>query len=153
MPIDDFSSLDPPSTATFELAPGVFVPQAHVRLQYARGGGPGGQNVNKLNTKAELWIPVARLVGMTDRAKQRLIALAGHRLTQAGDIHISSDTQRSQDANRSEVFQRLRELILKAQHEPRRRRKTKPSRASKQRRLTSKKIRGQIKSNRRPPAE
>jgi ribosome-associated protein len=150
---DDLIPPDPPSAATFELAPGVFIVDSLVRLQYARGGGPGGQNVNKLNTKAELWVPIARLVGMTERAKARLTAMAGHRLTQAGDIHISSDTQRTQDANRSEVFQRLRELIVQAQHEPKRRRKTKPSRASKQRRLNSKKIRGQIKSNRRPPSE
>jgi ribosome-associated protein len=152
MPTDDLIP-DPPSTATFELAPGVFISDSHVRLQYARGGGPGGQNVNKLNTKAELWIPVNRLVGMTERAKHRLMDMAGHRLTQAGDIHISSDTQRTQEANRAEVFQRLRELLLQAKHEPKRRRKTKPSKASKQRRLTSKKMRGQIKSNRRPPAE
>ena len=153
MAIDDLIPSDPPSTATFELAPGVFVPDSQVHLQYARGGGPGGQNVNKLNTKAELWIHVNRLVGMTERAKQRLMAMAGHRLTQAGEIHISSDTQRTQEANRAEVFQRLRELILQAQHEPKRRRKTKPSRASKQRRLTAKKIRGEIKTNRRRPAE
>jgi hypothetical protein len=69
--------LPPDPAATFQLAPGVFISDAHVRLQYARGGGPGGQNVNKLNTKAELWIPVAQLVGMNERAKHRLIAVAG----------------------------------------------------------------------------
>ena len=66
-----------------ELAPGVFAPDDGVRLQFARSGGPGGQNVNKLNTKAELWVPVAALQGLTGRAAARLRLAAGKRLTQA----------------------------------------------------------------------
>ncbi len=141
--------LPTPPPGGIELAPGVRVADGDLRLQYARGGGPGGQNVNKLNTKAELWVPVASLVGISDRARARLLGLAGHRLTQAGEIHISSDTCRTQEANRQEVFERLRELIIQALHEPKRRRKTKPSKAAKRRRLDSKKRRGEIKANRR----
>ncbi len=132
-----------------EVAPGVRIPESGMRLQYSRGSGPGGQNVNKVNTKAELWIAIAAVVGLTDRAKDRLATLAGHRLTASGEIHIASDTRRTQEANRAELFERLRELIITAKHEPKRRKKTRPSRASKQRRLDSKKRRGDVKAKRR----
>jgi ribosome-associated protein len=136
-----------------EVAPGVRVVEDALRLQFARSGGPGGQNVNKLNTKAELWVPVAALIGLTEAARERLKNLAGHRLTTAEEIHIVSDTRRTQEANRAEVFDRLRDLIVRARHEPRRRKKTKPSRASKQRRLESKRRRGEIKAKRRYSGE
>jgi ribosome-associated protein len=132
-----------------ELGPGVRCGEGGLRLQYARGGGPGGQNVNKLNTKAELWVTISSLTGLDEAAKHRLAKLAGRRLTLAGEIHLSSDTHRTQQMNRSAVFDRLRELIVQAQHQPKRRRKTRPSRASKERRLDAKRIRGGIKSGRR----
>jgi ribosome-associated protein len=132
-----------------EVAPGIRVTDDNIRLQYARSSGPGGQNVNKVNTKTELWIPISALVGLKDSARDRLIKLAGHRLTQSGEIHIAADNHRTQEANRAEAFDRLRELLLQALHEPKRRRKTKPSKGSKQRRIDSKKRRGEIKSNRR----
>jgi ribosome-associated protein len=137
------------SSAAVELGPGVRAGESGVRLQYARGGGPGGQNVNKLNTKAELWVALATLSGLDESARQRLAKLAGRRLTAAGEIHLSSDTHRTQQMNRAAVFDRLRELIVAAQHQPKRRRKTRPTRASKQRRLDAKKLRGNIKSGRR----
>jgi ribosome-associated protein len=89
------------------------------------------------------------LQGLDDAAKHRLAKLAGRRLTAAGEIHLSSDTDRTQQMNRAAVFDRLRELIVAAQHQPKRRRKTRPTRASKQRRLDAKKVRGSIKSHRR----
>jgi ribosome-associated protein len=148
--VDGLLPAEPPEPpGGMEVAPGVRVAEADLRLQFARSGGPGGQNVNKLNTKAELWVPLAALVGLTHRARERLARLAGHRLTAAGEIHISSDTRRTQEANRAEVFERLRELIVAARHEPKPRRKTKPSRASKQRRLEGKRRRGEIKAKRR----
>ncbi len=133
-------------SATEELGPGV---RGSIRLQYARGGGPGGQNVNKLNTKAELWVAISSLAGMDEAARHRLAKLAGRRLTAAGEIHLSSDTHRTQQMNRAAVFDRLREMIVAAQYVPKRRRKTRPSRASKQRRLDAKKLRGGIKAGRR----
>ena len=132
-----------------ELAPGVRVPESAMRFQFARSGGPGGQNVNKLNTKAELWVPVAAITGLSDRAAARLRALAGRRLTGAGEIHLSAETERSQEGNRSAVLDRLRQLLLEAMHEPKPRRKTKPSRGSKLRRLESKRRRSEVKSRRR----
>ena len=131
-----------------ELAPGVFAPAGAVRLQYARSGGPGGQNVNKLNTKAELWVEVDAIQGLRDAARARLRALAGTRLTKFGEIHITSETARSQEANRQAAFDRLRELILRAQVEPKLRKKTKPSKAAKRRRLEHKRRRGEVKRHR-----
>ena len=132
-----------------ELAPGVTAPLDALRLQYARGSGPGGQNVNKVNTKAELWLDLARVRGLTAGAMERLRTLAGSRLTTAGEVHLSSDESRSQEGNRSEILRRLREMIVEARREPKRRRKTKPSRASKMRRLDAKRRRGETKARRR----
>ena len=114
---------------------GVRVPESALRFQYARSGGPGGQNVNKVNTKAELWVPVAALLagGLIRCATGRLRAMAGRRLTEAGEIHIASDTHRTQQANRQAVVDRLRELLVSAMHEPKVRRKTKPSRRQRRR--------------------
>jgi ribosome-associated protein len=152
MALPDSGQPPPPApTDGIELAPGVRVPESAMRFQFARSGGPGGQNVNKVNTKAEIWVPLEALSrgGMSGRAISRLRALAGRRLTEAGELHISSDTERTQPANRAAVMERLRELLLSALHEPKPRRKTKPSRASKLRRLEAKRRRSEVKSKRR----
>jgi len=132
-----------------ELAPGIFAPESALRYQYARSSGPGGQNVNKVNTKVEFWIDPAAIIGITGRARERLIALAGKRMTAAGEIHISADTERTQETNRQAALARLRQMLIEARHEPKVRRKTKPSRASKRRRVEGKRLRGEIKSRRR----
>jgi ribosome-associated protein len=132
-----------------EIVPGVRVPESAMRFQYARSSGPGGQNVNKVNTKAELWVPLAAITGLTERAMARLRTLAGRRLTAAGEIHLTGETERSQEANRSAVLERLRELLLQAQHEPKPRKKTKPSKGAKRRRLEAKRQRSEVKSRRR----
>ena len=132
-----------------ELAPGVFAPESAMRFQYARSSGPGGQNVNKVNTKAEVWVVVAAITGLTEAARARLHQMAGRRMTAAGEIHIASDTERRQELNRGEVLLRLRELLIQAIHEPKKRRKTKPSKAAKRRRVEGKRHRGQVKAQRR----
>jgi len=132
-----------------ELAPGVKVSESALRFQYARSRGPGGQNVNKVNTKAEVWIPLTAIWGLTPRAAERLREIAGKRVTAAGEIHIAADAMRSQEQNRLAVMERLRTMVRAAVHEPKTRRKTKPSRASRRRRLESKRHRGEIKSGRR----
>ncbi len=138
-----------PQPPGLELAPGVFAPESALRFSFARSSGPGGQNVNKVNTKVDLWVPVAALAGLHPDAAQRLRTLAGRRLTLADEIHISAQSERTQDTNRSEAMARLRELLVQAMHRPKTRRKTKPSYGSKQRRLQSKKRRSEIKSGRR----
>ncbi len=132
-----------------EILPGVFVPPSAIRFQFARSSGPGGQNVNKVNSKAELWVRSSALIGLTPGARARLRTLAGRRLTSAGEIHIASDTERTQDGNRLAVLARLRALLADAMHEPTPRRKTRPTRASKRRRLESKRRRSDVKSKRR----
>jgi len=134
-----------------EVGPGVFLSAAAMRFQFARSGGPGGQNVNKLNTKAELWVGPEDLRGMHPEAVGRLRNLAGRRLTKEGEIHIVAETARTQEGNRAAVLEKLRELIVAAMHRPKVRRKTKPSRGAKERRLDSKKRRGEIKAKRRSP--
>jgi len=144
----------PHASGSIELAPGVVAPTAAVRIQFARSSGPGGQNVNKLNTKAELWVPIEAIIGLTNRAKERLRTLAGvGRMTADDQIHLRAESERSQEANRQEVFDRLRQLIIAARIEPKVRRKTKPSRAAKERRLQSKKRRGAIKAHRRSTSD
>src|ERR1700742_2402490 len=96
----------PPPPDAIELVPGVRVAESALRFQYARSRGPGGQNVNKVNTKAEVWVPLAAIIGLGDRAAARLAALAGKRLTGEGEIHIASDAERTQELNRQAVMDR-----------------------------------------------
>ncbi len=130
------------------LAPGVSVASGGLRIKFSRGGGPGGQNVNKLNTKAQAWIQLSRMSGMSPAAIHRLRKLAGHRLTDGDELHLVCETERTQEGNRRELFQRLRELITLAKTEPKPHRKTRPTAASRRRRLESKRHRAQIKAHR-----
>jgi len=136
-----------------EILPGVWIAPSSVRFQYARSRGPGGQNVNKVNTKAELWVPLAEIYGLSPAAMGRLRAMAGKRLTDAGEIHIASDAERSQEANRLATLVRLRALLAAAKFEPKPRRKTKPTRSSQRKRIEGKRHRAAIKSSRRPGKE
>jgi ribosome-associated protein len=118
-------------------------------MQFARGGGPGGQNVNKVNTKAELWLTLSGVQGMSHAALARLASLAGSQLTLAGEIHVSSTRHRTQERNRQDVLDKLREMIVRAQVEPKKRRKTRPTQASRRRRIEAKRRRGGIIAERR----
>ena len=138
-----------PPDGGLELAPGVRVAESSVRFQFARSGGPGGQNVNKLNTKAELWVHVEALVGLSPAAKDRLRQFAGRRLTSRDEIHLVGETERGPEGNRAAVMERLRELVVRARVEPKVRKKRKPSKAQKARRLDAKRRKGEVKSMRR----
>jgi ribosome-associated protein len=145
------SEIDFTSSPSIRVVPGVLVAAGGWDIQYSRSSGPGGQNVNKVNTRAQLSVRLGAIVGLSDRAMARLRTLAGSRLTTDDRIVISSDSQRTQERNREAVLDRLRQLVADARWEPKPRRKTRPSKASKQRRLESKRRRGQIKSQRRSP--
>ncbi len=147
------TSNGPPDSARIELAPGVYVPSDLLRVQYARSSGPGGQNVNKVNTKAELWIGIFDIIGLSVGATNRLRRIAGKRVTRDGYIHIVAQTERSQERNRQAVMDRLGLMIQEAMIEPKPRRATKPSRAAKRRRLDAKRRRGETKSRRGGPLD
>jgi len=142
----DLTSEPARSESNIELAPGVHVPASALRIQFARSSGPGGQNVNKLNTKAELWVSLEAIVGIDESARIRLRTLAGKRLTREGLLHISAQTERTQEGNRQAVLDRLGALIAQALVAPKIRKRTKPSKASKRRRIEAKRRRSQIKA-------
>ena len=151
--VDEYTEIDMSEEiqpSGIELAPRVRVSEDDLHFKFVRSSGPGGQNVNKVSTACELRIDfniIAR--HLTFGASQRFETALGSRLTSAGEIILTSDEKRSQEQNRAKVLERLRDMLIRAMIEPKKRKKTKPSRASKQRRLDSKKRRSEIKSGRR----
>ena len=112
-----------------------------------RGSGPGGQNVNKVSTAVELRFDIG-VSSLHPAVKSRLIALAGNRVTTEGVLVIDSREHRTQGQNREAARARLASLIQAASQRPKTRRATKPTRGAKERRLTAKKRRGQVKGSR-----
>ena len=140
-------SEQPPNT--IEVAPGLYLPEAVLDFSFARSGGPGGQNVNKLNTKAVLSVALDDLaLVLPPPAIERLEQLAGSSVTIDRRLMLACDEHRSQVANRKTCIEKLRDLINRARVRPKRRKKTRPSKASKERRLTAKKQRGETKKRR-----
>ncbi|MCL4212113.1 MAG: aminoacyl-tRNA hydrolase [Phycisphaeraceae bacterium] len=130
------------------LAPGVTVPRKALRFAYSRSSGPGGQNVNKVNTKAEVRVSLRDMQGLDAAGLERLRAVAGSRVTRDDELVLTCDESRSQRMNREIVLERLRLLVVQAARPPRMRKKRRPSRAVKQRRLESKRRRGETKARR-----
>lgn len=135
-----------------QIAPGVSLSGDALAFSFSSSGGPGGQNVNKRLTKAELRVPLGA-IPISEAAKGRLAALAGRRLGSEGEIVIVCDENRSQERNKSGCLERLRDLIVQAIPTPKTRRATRPSRGSKMRRLETKRREGDIKKGRRRPDE
>lgn len=123
---------------TIEVNPSVVIPDADLSLSFVRSSGPGGQNVNKVASAVQLRFDLAGTSALTDAVKSRLRALAGRRVTDDGAILIIARNHRTQEANRREASDRLAELIRTALIPPKPRRKTRPTLASKVRRLDSK---------------
>jgi len=130
------------------LAPGLVIAPGLLDFSFSSSSGPGGQNVNKRATKCLLRVRLIDLP-LTPAQVGRLRRLAPASVTDSGDLLIVADENRSQGRNKSESIERLCDLVKRAMVAPKARRATKPSRGSKERRLTAKKMRGEIKRSRR----
>jgi ribosome-associated protein len=131
------------------ITPTIAVNENEIQLDFVRASGPGGQHVNKAATAVQLHFDVANSPSLPDDVRQRLIRLAGSRISEDGVLVIDARRFRSQERNRQDAVDRLVELIQQAAEEPKHRRKTKPSAGSKKRRLEAKRRRGQTKRLRR----
>lgn len=118
---------------------------------FVRASGPGGQKVNKVATAVQLRFDAANSSSLPGETRRRLLRIAGSRATAEGEIVIEARRHRSRERNREEALGRLVELIRLAAQKPKRRRRTRPTRASKERRIQNKKVRSKRKQLRKPP--
>jgi ribosome-associated protein len=135
IPIDDRVALD----------------ESELQFEFIRSSGPGGQNVNKVSTAVRLRFPVLQSASLPEDVRQRLIRLAGKRITADGFLILHAQAARTQEANRRAAIDRLVALVQEACRRPRVRRPSRPTLASKQRRLETKRRHGEAKARRRSP--
>jgi ribosome-associated protein len=128
----------------------IAIDESEIQEEFIRASGPGGQNVNKVATAVQLRFDVSNSPSLPDDVRERLIHLAGRRITEDGLLIIDARRFRTQERNRQDAISRLVELIRKAAEKPKLRRKTRPRLASKRRRLEAKRRRGETKRMRRP---
>jgi ribosome-associated protein len=121
-----------------QITPDVSLPDQAFTWSFIRASGPGGQNVNKVATAAQLRFDLAGTASLEPAAKQRLRSLAGRRVTNDGALIIVARNQRTQEGNRREALERLTDLVRRALVAPKARKATRPTRAARERRLTSK---------------
>jgi ribosome-associated protein len=130
------------------IAPHIVIPDEELEWKFIRSSGPGGQNVNKVSSAAQLKFLLPQNSSLPVNVRNRLRRLAGQKLIDDGSILFKSMSERSQEGNRRAALGRLEALIRAALVEPKIRRKTRPTKASKERRIDSKKRRGATKSGR-----
>jgi ribosome-associated protein len=132
-----------------QITPDVGVPLAELEYRATRSGGPGGQHVNTSSTRVEVVWDVASSPALDETQRARLFARLATRLDSTGRLRLVSSSSRSQLQNRGEVTERLRDMVAAALAVPKPRKRTKPSRATKARRLETKRRRSHIKQTRR----
>jgi ribosome-associated protein len=130
------------------ITPSLSIDEEELHLTFVRASGPGGQNVNKVSTAAHLRFDAANSETLPEEVKQKLIAVAGARATKEGVIVIHADRFRTQERNREDAIARLVALIAQAAHKPKPRKATRPTAASRERRLESKARRARVKAGR-----
>ncbi|MBL8590739.1 MAG: aminoacyl-tRNA hydrolase [Methylobacteriaceae bacterium] len=132
-----------------KITPTISIDEDELRESFVRASGPGGQNVNKVASAVQLRFDAAGSPNLPDWVKTKLLALAGQRATNDGEIVIFADRFRTQERNRDDARARLVELIAEAAHREKPRRPTRPTKASKERRLKGKAVRSGVKAMRR----
>ncbi len=131
-----------------EITPTISIPDNELTFTFVRSSGPGGQNVNKVSTAAQLRFDVLKSASLTVDVKERLAKLAGIRMTQDGILIIEAKRYRTQEQNRADALLRLSALIQKAANRPRTRLATRPGLSARIKRVESKKKRGAVKKQR-----
>jgi len=127
------------------ISPSIRIPAHEISFEYIRASGPGGQHVNKTSTAVQLRFHITNSLSLSEDVKRRLAHLCGSRVTRDGELIITAQRFRSQEANRRDALERLRSFIARAAQPARIRRKTDVPKASRRRRLLAKNIRGQVK--------
>ena len=135
------------------ITPNIAIDDDEVNWRFVHSSGPGGQNVNKVATAVQLRFDAASSPSLPPGVRARLMKLAGRRLTEEGILIIDARRFRTQARNRDDALERLVALIRRAAQEPKTRKKTRPTLASRKRRLQDKRHRGEIKRMRKPVAE
>ncbi len=128
----------------------LFIDEREIHLEFVRSSGPGGQNVNKVATAVQLRFDAGHSPSLPDDVRERLISLAGKKITKDRVLVLDARRFRTQEQNRQDAIARLVDLIRRAAERPKPRRKTRPTRASRERRLESKRRRSEIKRRRNP---
>ncbi len=128
-----------------KITPTVSIHESELKFTFVRAPGPGGQNVNKLATAAQLRFNIQQS-HLPEETRERLLSLLSNKITSTGDLIIKASRYRTQEQNKQDAIDRLIELIKRVITPPKLRKKTKPTRAAKQKRLTQKKLHGKMKS-------
>ena len=132
-----------------EVTSKISIPENELSYDFVRSSGPGGQNINKVATAVQLRFDVAHTPSLPEAARNRLMRLAGKRMTSEGVLVIEAKRYRSQDKNRQDALERLVNLVRKAAEKPKTRRKTTISKSQKEQRLQLKRRHSQLKSSRK----
>ncbi len=134
------------------ITPSFSIDESELQFAFIRASGPGGQNVNKVATAVQLRFDVIHS-SLPEDVKERLGHIAGNKITSDGELLIEAKKFRTQEQNREDAIKRFAELVGRAFKKPRVRTKTKPSAASKEKRLKEKRVRGEVKKMRQNPFE